>query len=117
VWLLFAVVSLILVGGASWLVWALSQFGDHGASSEEFLQIENRTEDALVIYERQDDPDDEPNDEPNEVRVISISPVSVIRTECPVNVIVARTIEGQIVSTREPGVHCNVDWIIEFPTR
>jgi hypothetical protein len=110
VWLLIAVVSLILVGGASWVVWALSQFGDHGASPEEFLQIENRTEDTLVIYERQDDADDEPS----EVRVNSISPVSVIRTECPVNVIVARTIEGQIVSTREPGVHCNVDWIIEF---
>lgn len=107
-WLLIAVVSLILVGGASWVVWALSQFGDHGASPEESLQIENRTEDTLVIYERRDDPDDEPS----EARV-SISPVSGIRTECPVNVIVARTIEGQIVSTREPGVDCNVDWIIE----
>ena len=54
-------------------------------------------------------------DEPSEVRVMAISPVSVIRTECPVNMIVARTIDGQIVSTREPGVDCNVDWIIEFP--
>jgi hypothetical protein len=34
VWLVFAIVSLILVGGASWVVWALSQFGDHGASPE-----------------------------------------------------------------------------------
>ena len=72
---------------------------------------ENRTEDPLVIYERQDGADDEPS----EVRVMAISPVSGIRTDCPINVIVARTIEGQIVSTREPSVDCNVDWIIEFP--